>query len=151
LFVGFGTLLLRWKHICCSLGHFRKSAESNWSLLRLCLSSRMEQLGSTGRILMKFCIWAVPENLSKKKMQVSLKSYRNDRYFNSDGRFSEWQIISTNRYITKQIDCAKFHAARYQVDTRRQHMVSYAVREYIQRPAHGRRGGYRLMLRMSLT
>ena len=77
---------------------------------------------------------------SVKKIQVSLKSYRNDRYFNSDGRFSESQIISTNRYITKQIYCAKFHAARYQVDTRRQHMVSYAVREYIQRPAHGRRG-----------
>jgi len=63
------------------LGSFAEQRKTTLSfVMSVCLSVRVEQLPPTGRIVMKFDIWVIFVNLSLK-IQVSLKSDKNGRYF----------------------------------------------------------------------
>ena len=59
---------------------FRKIANSDYQLRRVCLSVQLEGLGSCWKDFHENYIWEFFENLSKK-IQVSLSSDNNNRYF----------------------------------------------------------------------
>ena len=63
------------------LGAFAEQWKTTLSfVMSVCLSVRVKQLSLTGRIVMKLDIWVIFVNLPWK-IQVTLKSDKNDRYF----------------------------------------------------------------------